>query len=851
MSAGTGRLVGTALTSLAVVAVAAPLPAPLVWTTPGRSCRDSMPLGNGDVAVNVWTEPDETLHVLVAKSDAWDEYARLVKIGAVVFQLPAGTFAEPFRQSLDLASGSLTVADRIRVWVDAHHPIVRIETTLRAEPRLALWRTNRFTYAPLQASDVLLDRQHPARCRAPTIIEPDTIAEATPERLVWFRHNAKSVGFPETRRIQGLEGYPQADPVLHRTFGAALVRLAHGYDLHVLTRHPSTPAEWRSELERRIREAPAPDFDAHRRWWAEFWQRSWIRASTRPDLPRRALAFVPTNAHPLRVGEDQEGRNRWAGELRGVCVPADLAGGFVLEAEVKPAAGERGRIFDKITPGGSDGFLLDAHPGNALRLISGRTVIVVSNALPAAQWAKIVAVADPTAGAWRVTVNGREVIRTAEVADGADAEHLSRMYELQRFINACAGRGVHPIKFNGSLFTVAPADGSGDHDFRRWGPGYWWQNTRLPYVSMCASGDLDLMQPLVRMYVDDMLPLCVHRTHRYLGHRGAFYPECVYFWGAIFSETYGWTPFEERTDKLQQSRWHKWEWVAGPELAWMLLDLWEHAPDEEFFRTKVLPTCREVLRFFEEHYRVGADGRLVMEPAQALETWWDCTNPMPELAGCIAVSERLLALAETPEADREWLRRFRAKLPELPLREVPGGKLALAPAARYAEKRNQENPELYAVFPFRLIAVGKPRLEWGIEAFRHRLDRGHAGWRQDDIFAAYLGLAGEARQLLVRRSREHDRNHRFPAFWGPNYDWTPDQDHGSVLMKAFQAMLLQTDGRVIRLLPAWPVDWDVDFKLHAPHRTVVEGRVSGGRLVELRVSPESRRPDVIVGEPQS
>ena len=52
--------------------------------------------------------------------------------------------------------------------------------------------------------------------------------------------------------------------------------------------------------------------------------------------------------------------------------------------------------------------------------------------------------------------------------------------------------------------------------------------------------------------------------------------------------------------------------------------------------------------------------------------------------------------------------------------------------------------------------------------------------------------------------------------------------------------------KTIRLLPAWPNDWDSDFKLHAPYNTTVEGRVKGGSLLELKVTPESRRKDVIV-----
>ena len=77
-------------------------------------------------------------------------------------------------------------------------------------------------------------------------------------------------------------------------------------------------------------------------------------------------------------------------------------------------------------------------------------------------------------------------------------------------------------------------------------------------------------------------------------------------------------------------------------------------------------------------------------------------------------------------------------------------------------------------------------------------------------------------------------------------DWIPDQDHGGVAMTALQRMLLQCEGSKILLLPAWPKDWDVDFKLHAPYRTTVEGTVRGGKLDNLKVTPEPRKKDVVV-----
>lgn len=436
----------------------------------------------------------------------------------------------------------------------------------------------------------------------------------------------------------------------------------------------------------------------------------------------------------------------------------------------------------------------------------------------------------------------------------SDAEIVSRGYALQRFLTICAGRGAYPIKFNGSIFTVPYPDKPGNADYRRWGPGYWWQNTRLPYLSLFASGDTDLMHPLFEQYVDRFLPLNLYRTRHYFQHGGAYYIECVHFWGDAFNEVYGWTPFAQREDKLQQSRWHKWEWVGGLELAYLLLDYYEHTGDVAFARNQAIPTADAVVRFFDEHYEVDRRGKLVLHPAQALETWWQCTNPMPEVAGLTAVTDRLLALPRSltaPDERAVWTR-IRNQLPELPTRQVEG-KAAFAPAEKFAEKRNIENPELYCVFPFRLAGFNRPNAGLALAALEHRWDQGHFGWRQDDLFMAYLGLTEDARQNIVARARDYDRNHRFPAFWGPNYDWTPDQDHGGILMKTFQSMLMQTepvtgseyDGKIY-LFPAWPPAWNVSFKLHAPQNTVLEGEYRNGNLDSLVVIPESRRADLVI-----
>lgn len=441
-----------------------------------------------------------------------------------------------------------------------------------------------------------------------------------------------------------------------------------------------------------------------------------------------------------------------------------------------------------------------------------------------------------------ITQNKNSVDESSELSD---AFILSRAYVLQRYVSACAGRGQLAIKFNGSIFTVPEKGREGNADYRRWGPGYWWQNTRLPYSSMAASGDFDTMLPFFNQYFD-VLPLCKNRVKKYFGHGGAYYPECIYFWGDMFLQVYGWEPWKERKDKLQKSGWHKYEWVSGLELAFMMLEYYEYTENTEFLYKKAIPFTIEILTFFNEHYKTDANGKLFMSPSQAVETWWDCDNPMPELSGIYAVIEQLERLPDNllTTDNKKFVSDLKQKLPELPLTKSPDGKMMLAPAQRFANKRNIENPELYAVFPFRLISYEKPNVEWGIEAYKHRLDRGSLGWRQDDLFAAYLGLTNEAKNLLINRAKSKHPQSKFPVFWGPNYDWMPDQDHGGILTKGVQSLVIQCDGKRMDLFPAFPSDWDCDFKLNAPYKTIVEGQLKNGKIISLKVTPKEREKDI-------
>ncbi len=107
-----------------------------------------------------------------------------------------------------------------------------------------------------------------------------------------------------------------------------------------------------------------------------------------------------------------------------------------------------------------------------------------------------------------------------------------------------------------------------------------------------------------------------------------------------------------------------------------------------------------------------------------------------------------------------------------------------------------------------------------------------------------------ARDGLEQRFRCHSPEVRFPIYPPELPDAMPDLDHFGAGAVALQRMLVQECGENIFLLPAWPANWDVDFKLHLGGNTIIEGRVVDGTLEDWCITPESRRRNVRVFAPQ-
>jgi hypothetical protein len=731
------------------------VPNDVTWTTLGTNENDSMPIGNGDIAANVWTEQNGDLVLLVAKADAWTEIGTLVKLGRVRIHLDPNPFvgASDFAQVLRLENSSVEIksgANVMQVWIDANHPALHVEASLEkpalVQASLELWRTNSHSLtkpSPERGGLFEFGNQFP-----PMDWEPDTVFPAGTNNIAWCHFNRSSV-YPMVFRQEHLESlldkYP--DPLLHRCFGAMLTSpdLAGVDDRNLKSASPSksfrlalysltqektsSVQNWKDGLDAVVHQVaslnPKRVRQEHERWWTDFWARSWIHLAGTPD-----------------------------------------------------------------------------------------------------------------------------------------AVKVSQGYAMQRYMMACSSRGAQPVKFNGGLFTVG-RDISPNHDsarenhnpdFRAWGSSYWNQNNRLLYWPLIATGDFDLLKPWFEMYLRD-LPLAKDRTQLYFHHNGASLPETMYFWGLPNLNDYGWNnPSTEL-----QSHWQRYHIQGTLEVIAQMLDAYEYTQEPRLAR-ELVPFADAIITYYAEHWPRDADGKIHMAPVQSLETYQlDAVNPTPDIAGLKSVIPRLLKLPGqfTSRQERDLWTKTLQDLPPIPMGKTAHGKLppdgigdadgapTILPAEKYGSTKNAENPELYVTFPYRLYGVGKPNLELARATFAARRFPFITCWGQDGTQSAVLGLTREAKKTAIAEFTDYG-DERYRWFWKAGGDWIPDLDNGGSGMITLQMMLMQCDGKRIQLLPAWPSDWTADFKLHAPYQTTVEGRIENGKIITLKVTPNSRAKDVVI-----
>lgn len=740
----------------------------VVWETPSENSFGSMPLGNGDIGMNVWTEPNGDILFYISKVNAFDAGHELPKLGRIRMRFePALNTYVSFRQELSLRDATIFIEGdgvELELCVSANQPLIYLKGKSKTQRKIT------YTLEPLRPINKKLEADKGTE---------GVLLDCASNGMGWAYVNHSSVWGENLRKQNTAEFVAKAkDPILGRVSGCLL----SGKNLHrkgdfVLATEKKCK-EWEacirvesfqpSSLDEFENAVSAPvEFDrkGHLKYWKEFWNRSFINV--------------------ISCGN------------------------------------------------------------NAINLDQCRYTQIKQGAL-AYEGHKLL---DPKINAWQLT----------------------QRYALERFCEAIASRGEVPPPYNGSIFTMdMPAGVLGfdktkpnpvSPDNRDWAIlSFMWQNTRHPYWSMATRGDYDCMVKGME-FVKNGLEVCKDHCKKIFGHDGAFIMEASW-WHNV--GVFNW---EQVPNHL---RYHQ---LATIELPAIMCQYYEHTRDRAFLDSVLVPCADEFIKFYQLHFPERDDsGCYVMKGVGCAETYQGVTNPCTEI-GCLKfLLDKLLSFDIEPSYRNKW-EQFRKILPSnVPTKTVRGKKL-LAVGDEYDPGRtNCESPELYSVYPFCQVWLGKPemlntaRLSFhlrtvSVDGTNDSQGTETGGWQSAPVQAAYLGLPREATRLASINFNDqfvHWNDNiplgtpfpnrprpRFPAFWECKMDGTPDNDHGANSVNCLQSMLLQSDGEKIFLLPAWPEDWDVSFKLKASGNTTVECEYRNGRVVKLEVTPKSRLKDIV------
>ena len=749
----------------------------VLWNSQSQNSSESMPLGGGDIGLNVWVEDGDVLFYM-SQSGAFDENNQFLKLGRTRLHLEPNIFDDDdcqFSQELKLDEGYVQIKGKtnekevvINLWVDVKRPVIHIDVQstkkIEAEVMYEYWRYFDRELPQNERHSAFSYSGYPGKVTT----YKDSVSYVNNSVLWSHRNKSDKLLFDFAVQQQGLENVK--DQLINTQKGVTFGGVLLGENMIKGNRYSG----------------------------------NYI------DTPYKSLSIKSEKKnfeHKIAI--------------------------LLLNEQVNDYASWEKQILEQ-----SEDVFTDN------------------------KW-------EETKLWWKSFWNRSHIFINIDKNDPTDKSwQVGKNYQLFRYMLGCNAYGRYPSKFNGSLFTFDPSlvkrggiDQPGNPDYRAWGGGsFTAQNQRLVYWPMLKSGDFDMMPSQFGFYARSLKNVEL-RTQEYWGHKGASFTEHPETFGLPAAAIWGFeSGSRERPKEIYpgtlSNKYVKHHYTNQLEFSYMILEYFKYS---QMDITNYLPFIKSSLQFFDEHYqyrlnqRTGKNldnnGKLVFFPSTAAEMYKLAQNPTDVISALKTILPRMIDLPKkyVSEQEVEYYRLYLKRIPEIPL-GIKEGYQVIKPAENWGYVANQEIPELYPVFPYGIYGLGKPNIEIANNTWLYGESNRKRSfvdcWSQVGIFAARLGLIEETAELVVKKLADSER--RFPTFWGPGPDWVPDVDHGGAGMINLQEMLLQINDEKIYLFPAWPKEWDVDFKLNAPNNTIIEVSLKDGEIVALEVFPKERAKDVVI-----
>ncbi|WMI66229.1 DUF5703 domain-containing protein [Aestuariibaculum sp. YM273] len=304
-----------------------------VWTTQSKNTSESMPLGGGDIGVNVWVEQGN-LYFYFSKSGTFDEHNTLLKLGRVKVELTPNPFKDDqgFHQELNLKDGYVVVSQNkteVKLWVDVFCPVIHVDVkskeALTMQASYESWRyknrkvegrsnnSNSYKWAP----------------QGDIITYKDSISFED-NGIQFYHRNREHTVFDVAVKQQKMESVKEEmmNPLKHLTFGGLMKGTnmkskgvytgkyvntdfkgfslvsrkpskKHSLELYLHTVQNEDVSLWKQGIQDLLTSYKSKEKET-KTWWNNFWNRSFIYTKTDNKTQKDSVYQIGQNYQLFR-----------------------------------------------------------------------------------------------------------------------------------------------------------------------------------------------------------------------------------------------------------------------------------------------------------------------------------------------------------------------------------------------------------------------------------------------------------------------------------------------------------------------------------------------------------------------
>jgi hypothetical protein len=287
------------------------------WTTQSSNSSESMPLGGGDIGLNVWVENGDILFY-IGRSGTFDENNQLLKLGRVRLRMDPNIFLDEncdFSQELHLHDGYVQIQGnngihkvKVKLWVDVFKPIINVDIESSEKIKVIAF------YENWRSNDRLLPMNERSACFSYSGYEDDVVTYADKvafkqNKVLWYHRNRsdkllfdfcvdqqglvavkeqllntqKDLTFGGLLQGQGMipdqqgEGKYVDTPYHFWSIKSAQVAKQHHIQVVLHTEYAPDAQQWEQAL---LSVNSQTEWQTTKQWWHLFWERSHIFINT-------------------------------------------------------------------------------------------------------------------------------------------------------------------------------------------------------------------------------------------------------------------------------------------------------------------------------------------------------------------------------------------------------------------------------------------------------------------------------------------------------------------------------------------------------------------------------------------